>query len=356
MSDSNLTSAEIHEICRKRLEITHVKNTAVECSGDKECQSEKLSFDVLHGCHPAYQSWLLEEWINYIINIERRSPDDDDMAVDVKANHQRRFPHLEMQYILITKESDKSRMSIARTTTKPAEAEETSGTERANITTLALVEYVTNAEACADGREVRWHVYLAVFDSLNHEIAVLPMSQEACACAQEISWARVCGKKTASVIYQMASSPYLSLLWLHTTLDYVADKLNNQTSGTEVRDLKKFNLASILEWDQCGYNGHFSYRLAMIDALLPKKPQNVMPRNLDKYADQRLERTQKMRFDVEPLRPSTARREEQHAPNNWHSLQNDTPQIETASQVPSPWDPPVLTSRSPVTPLSRSGR
>lgn len=287
-----LTVSELHDICKNRLQATQLRS-ASECTGDKKCWSEKVAYDVLHGCQPAYQSWLLEQWIRYIMEQTTRPQDAADMQLDgsspVKGPEKRRYPWLRMEYIMVTRETCKTQFNIARRTMVPEEEEEP------NVTTLALVEYVTNAEACRENREVRWNVFLAVYDDTNGQVAVLPMSQEACVGARELSWARIVGKKTAMVIHQMASSPYLSLLWLHTTLDFLAEK---RQDTMERRDLRQFSLASVLQWDQCGFNGHFSYRVAMLDALLPREPQRRMLFHLDQYAKRRMERTKGLNFET----------------------------------------------------------
>jgi hypothetical protein len=225
--------------------------------------------------------------------------------ISINSNH----PNLELQYILIARDSWKHSIQWAKTDIQPEQTNKKKrenhprGEEHTRITTLALVEYVPDFETCRLNRDVVFHVALVAYDNQDVRIAVIPMSDNAKACMREIQWAHVLDdqgrskSKYREVIYQMAPSPFLSLMYAHTAIDWIADTMRRRNTTEDAREsFHNFCLAAILGYNQCGHDGQFAYRVALLESMLPDNPQVQMPRKLSEYADDRVARVQNLQF------------------------------------------------------------
>ena len=286
-----LTQLQLQELCNRRIETTKrsMQKTDLQCMDDKNCQAEKMAYDLQHACHSVYQSWLLEEWLMYLVKQKVRldnvnDPNNKFMIEGI------RYPNLQVEYILVIRDSKKNTYRHARTIIHKALP---SDNPNRIVTTMAIVEYVMNAEKCRYKGEVVYNVILAVYDdNKDSRIAVIPMSQQCAQYAQELPWSRVLEKPYVQLTFQLGNTPYISFLWIHTILDYIYEKQK------DIKDIETTCLAAVLGYDQCDQTGYFTYRMAMLDALLPKETEKWMPEHLARHSEKRIERAESMSFNA----------------------------------------------------------
>lgn len=292
-----LTPLQLQELCSRRIETTKrsMQNTGLQCMDNKECQAEKMAYDLQHACHSVYQSWLLEEWLMYLVKQKVRLDNVNDPSSKIVIEGIR-HPNIQVEYILVIRDSHSNTYRHARTIIHPALP---SDNPNRVVTTMAIVEYVMNADKCLYNGEVCYNVILAVYDNEESRIAVVPMSERCAQYAQDLPWSRILEKPYSQLTFQLGKTPYISFLWIHTTLDYIYDKQK------ENKDMGTLCMAAVLGHDQCDQNGYFTYRVAMLDALLPKETERWMPEHLARHSEKRVRRAESMSFNAKITMGST---------------------------------------------------